>query len=50
MWSGWRATYVQSVGDAEVPTGEGSIFTRILASGLSDEEANVIHRGASCFG
>ena len=49
MWSGWRATYVQSLGDAEVPPGEGSIFTRILASGLPDEETNVVHRGPTCF-
>jgi ATP adenylyltransferase len=49
LWNGWRATYVQSLGSGDVPPGEGSVFTRILASGLSDEEANIIHRGASCF-
>lgn len=48
MWNGWRATYVQSVG-SEVPAGEGSVFTRILASGLSDVEANIVHRGDRCF-
>ena len=49
LWNGWRATYVQSLGTSEVPAGEGSIFTRILASGMSDEEANIVHRGDTCF-
>ena len=49
LWNGWRATYVQSLGSGDVPAGEGSVFTRILASGLSDEEANIIHRGERCF-
>lgn len=49
LWSGWRASYVQSVGSTEVPPGEGSVFTRILESGLSDEEANIVHRGEHCF-
>ena len=40
LWNGWRATYVQSLGTSEVPAGEGSIFTRILASGMSDEDAD----------
>jgi ATP adenylyltransferase len=49
LWNGWRATYVQSVGDTEVPAGEGSIFTRILNSGVSDEDAYILHRGERCF-
>jgi ATP adenylyltransferase len=49
LWNGWRATYVQSLGSDDVAPGEGSVFTRILTSGMSDEEANIIHRGASCF-
>jgi ATP adenylyltransferase len=49
MWSGWRASYVQSLGESDVPPGEGSVFTRILASGLGDDETNVIHRGPTCF-
>ncbi|MAT05034.1 MAG: HIT family hydrolase [Acidimicrobiaceae bacterium] len=49
LWNGWRATYVQSLGTADVPPGEGSIFTRILASDMSDDEANIVHRGATCF-
>ena len=53
MWSGWRATYVQSAGtiaDAGDPGQQtGSVFTRILNSGLSDVETHVIHRGPWTF-
>lgn len=49
LWNGWRATYVQSLGSGEVPDGPGSIFTRILDSGLPDAETNVVHRGERCF-
>ena len=49
LWNGWRASYVQSVGSAEVPEGEGSVFTRILASGLPDEQTHIVHRGEHCF-
>lgn len=49
LWNGWRATYVQSVGTSEVPAGQGSIFTRILASGMTDEAANIVHRGDHVF-
>lgn len=49
MWTGWRATYVQSVGSTTVPPGQGSVFTRIAASDMSDDEANIVFRGATCF-
>lgn len=50
LWNGWRATYVQSIAAADAGTvGEGSIFTRILASGLSDADAHIVHRGGRCF-
>ena len=49
MWNGWRATYVQSGGESDVPAGKGSVFTRILNSGLSDDETNIVHRGPTCF-
>lgn len=49
LWTGWRATYVQSAGATEVPSGEGSVFTRILGSGMSDVDANIVHRGPTCF-
>ena len=49
LWTGWRATYVQSVGSTEVPDGEGSVFTRILTSGLPDTDTHIVHRGETCF-
>lgn len=51
LWAGWRSQYVRSVGDepARDTPGEGSVFTRILRSGLPDEETHVLHRGARCF-
>ena len=51
LWNGWRSTYVSSIGPATVPAeaGQGSVFTQILRSGLSDEEANIVHRGERCF-
>ena len=45
LWAGWRGKYVGT----GVPPGEGSIFTRILASGASDEETGVVWRGERVF-
>jgi ATP adenylyltransferase len=45
LWAGWRGEYV----GAGVPAGEGSIFSRILASGLPDEETHVVWRGERVF-
>jgi ATP adenylyltransferase len=50
LWNGWRASYVSSIGDpGDVDGTGGSVFTRILRSGLSDVEANIVHRGPTCF-
>ncbi len=59
LWSGWRAAYVQNVPDpAAAPEasdgddgGEGpsSVFSRILRSGLPDEDTYIVHRGPTCF-
>ncbi|MBK9178452.1 MAG: HIT domain-containing protein [Acidimicrobiales bacterium] len=50
LWAGWRTAYVESAAsDGGEPPGEGSIFTRILASGLPDEETHVVWRGERCF-
>ena len=49
LWSGWRSTYVSSVGVPDTDGDARSVFTRILASGLPDSETNVLHRGARCF-
>jgi len=48
IWNGWRATYVGSAGEAAV-SGEGSVFSQILRSGLDDEATNIVHRGELCF-
>ena len=47
LWNGWRSAYVGAV--PNVPVGEGSVFTAILQSGLSDEECNIVHRGEFVF-
>jgi ATP adenylyltransferase len=47
IWNGWRATYVNELGDR--PLGEGSVFTQLLQSGMTDEETHIIHRGRLTF-
>jgi diadenosine tetraphosphate (Ap4A) HIT family hydrolase len=47
MWAGWRSAYV-SEGPA-LPEGEGSLFERILSSGLPDEQTFVLWRGERSF-
>ena len=49
LWNGWRTSYISSLNDDAPEPGEGSVFTRILASGLPDDETNVVHRGQLCF-
>ena len=55
LWNGWRATYVTSggaaggVGADDVASGRGSVFTRILHSGLPDADTHIVHRGTHCF-
>ncbi len=51
LWNGWRAEYVQSGGAAGgVGSDDGlSVFSRILGSGLPDEETHVLHRGQHTF-
>ena len=48
IWNGWRAQYVNGVGDT-APRGEGSVFTQILAAGVSDEDAHIVFRGQRVF-
>jgi ATP adenylyltransferase len=51
LWNGWRAAYVQS-GGAEGGVGPDdttSVFTRLLRSGLPDEDTHIVHRGRTCF-
>jgi ATP adenylyltransferase len=55
LWNGWREAYVTSggaaggVGTDDVESGRGSVFTRILQSGLPDVDTHIVHRGARCF-
>jgi ATP adenylyltransferase len=53
LWAGWRAAYIESVVDGAVAPadddGGGSVFTRILASGLPDSETHVVWRGETVF-
>jgi ATP adenylyltransferase len=47
LWNGWRAAYVGSTADQSVEV--GSVFSAILQSGLSEELANIVHRGTLVF-
>ncbi len=55
LWNGWRAAYVTSGGAAggvsadDVESGRGSVFTRILHSGLADVDTHIVHRGEHVF-
>lgn len=52
LWAGWRSAYIERVvtDGAELGRdGEGrSLFERILASPLGDEETHVVRRGELC--
>jgi ATP adenylyltransferase len=41
-WAGWRLEYIEGADTA--PTGEGTLFERILAADLSDEAAYIVAR------
>jgi diadenosine tetraphosphate (Ap4A) HIT family hydrolase len=47
IWNGWRSQYL--TGAVSPPPGDGSVFTRILASGLADDDCYIVHRGADVF-
>ncbi len=49
LWAGWRSEYLADVTDPSTPVEEGSVFTRILASGLDDAETYIVWRGESTF-
>lgn len=44
-WAGWRHEYINAAFAQELEDGDGSLFERILGSGLPDEEAFVVSRG-----
>lgn len=48
LWNGWRAQYVgQGTAQSSDPT--TSVFTQILNSGMSDEDAHIVHRSSHSF-
>ena len=47
LWAGWRSSYLLGQAGAP-PPGEGSLFERILGSGLPDRETYVVWRGERC--
>lgn len=51
IWTGWRSQYVNDLGSSSGIDDElqGSVFTRILASGLPDSETHIVHRGVHVF-
>jgi ATP adenylyltransferase len=51
LWNGWRSTYVRSAGavGGVHPDDTSSVFTRILQSGLADEETHIVFRGRTTF-
>ncbi len=54
LWNGWRGAYVRGEAGDEIAgprtaDREGSVFTRILQSGLPDEETSIVHRGELVF-
>jgi len=49
LWNGWRAAYVSDSVVARDTPPIGSVFSQIINSGFSDEDANIVHRGETCF-
>lgn len=53
LWAGWRTGYIERLNDdaADVhPDAEGqSLFQRIFASDLSEDETFILWRGSRCF-
>ena len=50
LWAGWRNRYLSDLPTKSATDSlEGSVFTRILNSGLSDDETYIVHRGERVF-
>jgi ATP adenylyltransferase len=49
LWAGWRSAYVANADQTLPATEEGSLFRRILAAGLPDEESHIVWRGEQTF-
>lgn len=49
IWAGWRSAYVAGNDvDPRLEGGTGTLFERILTSGLPDDQTYVLWRGESC--
>ena len=48
LWNGWRAEYIGTANSNSTNSAQ-SVFTSILNSGLSDEEAFIVHRSSLSF-
>jgi ATP adenylyltransferase len=48
LWNGWRSHYVRAEASVE-SLSDVSVFTNILNSGMSDEEAHIVFRGKTVF-
>jgi len=50
LWAGWRIPYLEVASGTEVPAapGDGTLFERILGSGLPDHETYVVWQGVTC--
>jgi ATP adenylyltransferase len=48
LWNGWRAEYIGTA-NANSANSSDSVFTSILESGLSDEDAFIVHRSQFSF-
>ncbi len=44
LWAGWRSEYIDGVTEAGPAPADGCVFCAILASGLPDEETNIVWR------
>lgn len=49
LWNGWRNTYVTTADAVSAAAPPGSVFARILAADLPDEETGIVRRGEHVF-
>jgi ATP adenylyltransferase len=49
LWAGWRGEYIEGVTPSGDVDESGSVFSRILASGLPDDETYIVWRGEQSF-
>jgi diadenosine tetraphosphate (Ap4A) HIT family hydrolase len=49
LWAGWRSEYIEGVTTSSDAVQTGSVFARILESGLPDETTHIVWRGETTF-